>query len=115
MMRKEKNKPKPRDGVCVWVVPYTLMMANPLHLLLSRRIITMFNKLTDKQCAMLLAVLVGIFGLPALLLALNIVEWLLGEALMGFASFVTLGYVTWRILQEINPDNDDQEEEEYFS
>lgn len=74
----------------------------------------MFDRLTDKQCFMLLAFLVGIFGLPALLLALNIAEWLIGEAQMGFVSFVFLGYMTYRILSEINPDND-EDEEEYFA
>lgn len=75
----------------------------------------MFDKLTNKQCAMLLAVLIGLFGLPALLLALNVLVWTIGEAQMGFISFIGLGYVVYRTMRWINPDNDDQDEEEYFA
>jgi hypothetical protein len=74
------------------------------------------DRLSDKQCFMIVAFLVGIFGMPALLLALNIAEWLIGEAQMGLISCIFLGYMVYRVLHEINPDNDeDQDEEEYFA
>jgi hypothetical protein len=70
------------------------------------RRITMFNKLSDKQCFQLLACLACILAVPAILGGLAIAEWFFGEQLLGLISLSFLGYMSYKVFQEINPDND---------
>jgi len=63
------------------------------------------DRLSNEQCFTILAVIAGLIGLPALLLALTIAEWLIGETMMGLVSCIFLGRFVYKILQEINPDN----------
>jgi hypothetical protein len=73
----------------------------------------MFSNLTPKQCAMLLAIVIGLFGPIALLLALNVAEMLIGGMQMGFASFCIFAYMGYRLIRMINPDNDQLSDEDY--
>ena len=66
----------------------------------------MFNKLTDKQCFQLLVFVVGILSVPVLLGSWAIIKWFFGEELLGLISLGFLGYMSYRVFQEINPDND---------
>lgn len=72
----------------------------------------MFNKLTTKQSAVLLAAIIGFFGPVLLLVALNVIEWLLGEFQLTIVSFAMLCYIVYRVLHWLNPDNDTEDEEE---
>lgn len=66
----------------------------------------MFDRLSDKQCFQLLAFAVGILAVPTLLGAWAIAEWFFGEELLGLMSLGFLGYMSYRVFQDINPDND---------
>jgi len=88
-------------------------MANQLHLLLSRRIITMFDRLTNKQCAMLLALIAGVFLPVILLVALNVIEWLFSATQIWVMAFLFIVIVFRNIIWD-NSDEEDQEEE-YFA
>lgn len=61
----------------------------------------MFSNLTNKQCALLVAVLAGLFGLPLLLLALNVLEALLGGLQFGLLSFSLFAYMGYRVWREV--------------
>ena len=61
----------------------------------------MFNNLTDKQCALLVATLAGLFGLPLLLLAITLLEVLLGGLQFGLLSFSLFGYMGYRVYREV--------------
>lgn len=71
----------------------------------------MFDKLTNKQCAILLAVIAGVFGPVILLVLLNVAEMLIGSMQMGLFSFCVLGYATYKLVRMIDPDNDSEDEE----
>jgi hypothetical protein len=71
-----------------------------------QRRITMFDRLSDKQCFQLLVFVAGILAVPTLLGAWAIIEWFFGEELLGMVSLGFLGYMSYRVFQEINPDND---------
>ena len=66
----------------------------------------MFNKLSDKQCFQLLACIVIIIAIPGMLAFVALAEWFFGEELLGLISLGFLGYMVYRVFQEINPDND---------
>lgn len=66
----------------------------------------MFDRLTDKQCFQLLVFIAGILAVPAMLGSLAVAEWFFGEELLGLISLGFLGYMVYRVLHEINPDND---------
>jgi hypothetical protein len=70
------------------------------------RRITMFDRLSDKQCFQLLVFIVGMLAVPVLLGSWAIAEWFFGEELLGLISLSFLGYMAYRVFQEINPDND---------
>ena len=70
----------------------------------------MFNNLTNKQCAILLAILTGLFGPVILLVVLNIIEYLFG-GLVTVTGVIFLGYVTYKVIRMIDPDNDPVEDE----
>jgi len=61
----------------------------------------MFNKLSDKQCALLVAAGAGLFGLPILLLALNVLEALLGGLQFGLLSFSIFSYMGYRVWKDV--------------
>lgn len=75
------------------------------------------DRLSNEQCFIILAVIAGLIGLPALLLAINVAEWLMGSFMMSMVGLYFVGKLAYKVFQEINPDNDDEEdqEEEYFA
>jgi hypothetical protein len=71
----------------------------------------MFSNLTNKQCAILLAVIAGLFGPFILLLTLNVLQMLVGSMQMGLFSFCVLAYTAYKVIRMINPDNDMSDED----
>ena len=78
-----------------------------------RRRITVFDRLTNKQCAMLLALIAGMLFPVILLVALNLVEWLFSATQIWVVSFLFIVIVFRNIIRD-NSDDEDQEEE-YFA
>lgn len=68
----------------------------------------MFDKLTNKQCAMLLAILAGLFGPVILLFVLNVIEWLFSATQIWVMAFLFIVIVFRNIIR----DEDDNQEEE---
>jgi hypothetical protein len=73
----------------------------------------MFTKLSNKQCAILLAIVAGLFGPFILLLTLNVLQMLVGSMQMGLFSFCVLAYAAYKVVRMINPDNDTVSDEDY--
>jgi len=71
----------------------------------------MFSNLSNKQCAILLAIVAGLFGPFILLLALNVLQMLVGSMQMGLFSFCVLAYAAYKVIRMINPDNDISDED----
>lgn len=64
------------------------------------RRITVFNKLTNKQCAMLLVFIVGILAVPAMMLVMWAIEALMGGALMALIIVGVAAYIGITVLIE---------------
>ena len=75
-----------------------------------RRRITVFSKLTNKQCAILLAAVFGLFFPVILLLALNIVEWFFSATQIWVMTFLFIVIVFRNIIWDDNDDEDQEEE-----
>ena len=78
-----------------------------------RRRITMFSKLTNKQCAMLLAAVFGLFFPVILLVVLNVIEWFFSATQIWVMAFLFIVIVFRNIIWDDNDDED--QEEEYFA
>lgn len=66
----------------------------------------MFSKLTNKQCAILLALIAGMLFPVILLLALNLIEWLFSATQIWVLSFLFILSVFRNIIRD--EDEEDQ-------
>ena len=66
----------------------------------------MFDKLTNKQCAILLALIAGMLFPVILLLALNLIEWLFSATQIWVLSFLFILSVFRNIIRD--EDEEDQ-------
>ena len=71
-----------------------------------RRRITVFDKLTNKQCAMLLALIAGVLFPVILLLALNLIEWFFSATQIWVLSLLFILIVFRNIIRD--EDEEDQ-------
>lgn len=72
----------------------------------------MFSKLTNKQCAILLALITGMLFPVILLLALNLIEWLFSATQIWVLSFLFILSVFRNIIRD---EDEEDQEEEYFA
>lgn len=70
----------------------------------------MFDKLNNKQCAILLALIAGVLFPVILLLALNIIEWLFSATQIWVMAFLFIVIVFRNIIWDDNDDEDQEEE-----